>query len=242
MGGPKSKSATDRVIVALDVSTLEDALALAEELREWVGGFKVGLQLLSAQGSKNVVSELAKLRIPIFYDAKFNDIPNTIAGASKAVSDMGVWMFNVHASAGRAGLEAAARNKGDSKLLAVTVLTSIASEECEDLFGQPSLEKVVQFARLATKCGADGIICSPRELAVIKGSEQTRQLQCVVPGIRPTWAATEDQSRYATPKEAVLAGADYLVIGRPITQPPHSVGGPLNAAKRISDEIREALS
>lgn len=230
-----------RVIVALDFQTLAEAVRLAELLREHVGGFKVGLELLSACGSDEVVSRLKKLDVRIFYDAKFNDIPNTVAGASRAVSDKGVWLFNVHVSAGRAVLEAAARNKGDSKLIAVTVLTSLSSSECSHVFGGPSEKKVLEFARIAAECGADGIICAPTDLEAIKGSKDTEKLLCVVPGIRPAWAEVGDQARHATPRQAILAGADYLVIGRPITHPPPAVGTSLEATRRITEEVAEAL-
>jgi orotidine-5'-phosphate decarboxylase len=229
------------IIVALDVPVLRTAVDLAERLRDHVGCFKVGLELLTAQGSSEVISALKRLDVRIFYDAKFNDIPNTVAGASKAVSEKGAWMFTVHASTGRAALEAAARNKGDSKLLAVTVLTSLSSNECQRVFGRPSLEQVIEFAQLGEECGADGVVCAHSELEVIKQSENLRKLLCVVPGIRPTWANTEDQARYTTPKKAVSAGADYLVIGRPITQAPKSMGGPIEAVLKIIDEIGEVL-
>jgi orotidine-5'-phosphate decarboxylase len=232
--------ARKHIIVALDVPTLSEAVALTGQLQEHVHGFKVGLQLLSAEGSSEVVSALGRLGVRIFYDAKFSDIPNTVASASRAVSDKGVWMFDVHASAGRAAIEAAANNKGNSKLLAITVLTSLSSDECTRVFGRPSLEKVVEFARLASHCGADGVVCAQSELEAIKESKDTSELLCVVPGIRPKWAATADQSRYATPKLAISGGADYLVIGRPITRPPSSVGSPVEATMRIAEEICEA--
>lgn len=150
-------------------------------------------------------------------------------------------MFNVHASAGRVALEAAAGNKGDSMLIAVTVLTSLSSDECSRVFGGTSEKKVFEFARLARECGTDGIICAPTDLKAIKQSEDTGRLLCVVPGIRPAWAEVGDQSRYATPKQAIRDGADYLVIGRPITRPPQAVGSSLEATRRITEEVGEAL-
>jgi len=109
------------------------------------------------------------------------------------------------------------------------------------VFGGPSEKKVFEFARIAKECGADGIICAPTDLKAIKASEDTEKLLCVVPGIRPAWAEVGDQSRYATPKQAILDGADYLVIGRPITRPPQAVGSPLVAMRRITEEIEEAV-
>jgi orotidine-5'-phosphate decarboxylase len=154
--------AHERIIVALDVPTLDEAEAIIRELIGHVGGFKVGLELLTAAGSKEVVGMVRNWGGRVFYDAKFHDIPNTMAGAARAVAGLGVWAFNVHASAGAAGIEAAAREKGSSLLLAVTVLTSLDAPSSMAIYGQKPEDQVRFFTRLARQAGADGVICSPR--------------------------------------------------------------------------------
>jgi orotidine-5'-phosphate decarboxylase len=229
--------AHERIIVALDVPTLGEAEAIVRELIGRVGGFKVGLELLTATGSEEVVGMVHNWGGRVFYDAKFHDIPNTMAGAARAVAGLGVWAFNVHASAGREGIAAAAREKGSSLLLAVTVLTSLDDEACVRIYGLEPTPKVFELAYTARHAGADGIICSPRELPRIRGDRFLDGLITVVPGVRPAWAGADDQSRIMTPGEAVVAGADYLVIGRPITRPPSSVGGRADAVGQIVSEI-----
>lgn len=230
-----------RIIVALDVNTLEDVEALVEQLVPHVGYFKVGLQLLTSVGTPQVVKLLHNLGSEIFLDGKFNDIPNTVAGASAAVSRFGVAMFNVHASAGIAAMAAAVKNKGNSKVLAVTVLTSLGEDNAHLIFGAPSKAKVIQFARDAVLAGVDGIICSPQELKILGEQKELAGLLKITPGVRPEWAATGDQKRVMTPSEAILAGATALVIGRPITNPPESIGSPVEAVKLITAEIYNAL-
>lgn len=245
-------SARDRIIVALDVSTLGQACDIAYELRGLVGGFKVGLELLTAEGSRNVVKMIKDAgtrdfddeKCRILYDAKFHDIPNTMAGAARAAAALGVWAFTVHASAGRAAIEVAVANKGESLVLAVTVLTSLSDSECRGIYGIDPPLMVTQLALMATRAGADGVVCSPKELEAIRSDEltATRNLMTVVPGVRPTWAAQDDQARVMTPGEAIKAGADYLVIGRPILRPPPEIGGRVEAVRRITEEIEEELS
>lgn len=240
--------AKDRIIVALDVSDVDKALDLVGELGSHVGAFKVGLefvwssiaQLLTLE-EEGAISLLRDLRLfaralggpKTFIDAKLADIPNTVKGASVAISRLGVKMFNVHASAGVEAVKAAVANKGNSLVFGVTVLTSIGSEECVSIFGDEPNKKVQQFAEMLVDEGADGIICSPKELSILAGIN----LLEATPGVRPTWAAAGDQKRVMTPAEAIQAGADYLVIGRPITQPPPEIGGPVEAAKKIAEEI-----
>lgn len=229
--------AKDRIIVALDVSDLGKAMELVEKLSLYVGLFKVGLQLLTSEGSPKVVQMIKGAGGDIFYDGKFKDIPNTVAGASKAAAKLGVDMFNVHASGGIEMMRAAVANKGESKVLAVTVLTSLSEEDAHSIYGVPSKVKVVDFARWAKIAGVDGIICSPQELQVLGKQKELDSFLRVTPGVRPEWAGAGDQKRVMTPGEAVMAGADYLVIGRPITQPPDKIGDPVEAAKKIAEEI-----
>lgn len=206
----------------------------------------------------------------VFLDGKFADIPNTVGAATRAVMAMSdahiepnmhgaeIGFLNVHASCGRVAMEAAANNKGRAKMLAVTVLTSLSNHECFDVFGSGIAEKVRNFAIDAALSGMDGIVCSPDDLKLFDPSngpivwkgpepldlgsfyELTGKLLKVTPGVRPAWAAANDQKRVMTPGEAIRAGADYLVIGRPILRPPSEIGSPLEAIKRIVDEIAEA--
>jgi orotidine-5'-phosphate decarboxylase len=235
--------AKDRIIFALDVSSLDDAKKLVDELGPHVGAFKVGLELLTAQGAPAVVRAIQDSNSRVFFDGKFDDIPNTIAGAAEAVAGLGVWMFNVHASAGPEAIEAAAAKKGESILASVTILTSLSEEVAISLFGGRSVQdKVLQLAQLSAEAGADAIICSPKELPVLRADDKLREIMTVVPGIRPEWAARGDQSRIMTPSQAIAAGATYIVVGRPIRQPPADIGGPAKAARRIADEIEAACS
>ena len=232
----------DRIIVALDVDSLDKALELVEELHPYVGYFKVGLELLTSEGAPKVVQAIHEKGGKIFYDGKFKDIPNTVAGASRAVAKLGVDMFNVHASGGVAMMKAAVDNKGESKVLAVTVLTSFSEEDAHSIYGAPSKGKVIEFGRWAKIAGIDGLICSPQELQVLERQKELDGLLRVTPGVRPEWASRGDQKRVMTPGEAVKAGADYLVIGRPITTPPSDIGNAIAAAKMIADEIKKGGS
>ncbi|RJO58968.1 orotidine-5'-phosphate decarboxylase [Candidatus Parcubacteria bacterium] len=231
----------DRIIVALDVDDLSKAAALVDSLAEYVGCFKVGLQLLTAVGAPRVVDFVHSRGGEVFFDGKFADIPNTIAGASKAVSDLGVKMFNVHASSGRKSVEAAVANKGESLVLGVTVLTSIDETECISIFGDTPGVKVMQFSEMLLDAKADGIICSPQELEFLGQNDELSSLFKMTPGVRPPWAALGDQKRVMTPAEAIKAGATALVIGRPITNPPKEIGSPLKAVMLIYEEIASVL-
>jgi orotidine-5'-phosphate decarboxylase len=246
----------DRIIVALDVPTVEQACDLVNQLNPFVGYFKIGLEFiysLLASLLKSDISEagdlLKKARelfsllgLQTFLDVKLNDIPNTVKGASVAVSRIGAKMFNVHASAGSEAVRQAVANSGNSRVLGVTVLTSIDETECISIFGDKPGKKVLQFAKMLAYAGAYGIICSPQELELLKQHEEfCCHLVKATPGVRPEWAKTNDQKRIMTPREAIKAGADHLVIGRPITYPPESIGTPVDAAQRIAEEIASAL-
>ncbi|MDP3725943.1 MAG: orotidine-5'-phosphate decarboxylase [bacterium] len=234
--------AKDRIIVALDVSGLDEAESLVKELAPYVGCFKAGLELLTSVGAPQVVKFLHGLGVKVFYDGKFNDIPNTVGGAARAVSSLGVAMFNIHASTGRKSIEASVLNKGNSLVLGVTVLTSIDEDECVSIFGDKPGPKVLQFSQELLQTGVDGIICSPQELKLLGMHSEFDGLLKVTPGVRPEWADAGDQKRTMTPGDAILAGATALVIGRPITNPPKEIGGPVDAVRLIVEEISIALN
>ncbi len=233
-------SPKDRLIVALDVDSLDQAMPLVQRLAPHVGCFKVGLELLTAAGAPQVVGRIHDAGGSVFFDGKFDDIPATVAGASRAVAKLGVKLFNVHACCGAEAIAAAAAVKGQSILLAVTVLTSLDDAASRKSFGSSALEKVLEFAREAALGGADGIVCSPRELDALAADPRTAPLLKVTPGVRPIWASANDQKRTLTPTDAIRKGASWLVVGRPILKPPS--GTCEDAAKRIVDEIGEALA
>jgi len=233
--------AKDRIIVALDVDSLDKAKSFVENLAPYVGCFKLGLELLTAVGAPKVVEFVHSLDGEVFYDGKFNDIPNTIGGAAKAVAGLKVKMFNVHASAGVEAMMAAVANKGQAVVLAVTVLTSLEENNAHLIFGSPIKSKVLQLARDAMVAGCDGIICSPQELEFLGKQKELGSLLKVTPGVRPKWAAAGDQKRIMTPAEAIKAGATAVVIGRPITKPPAEIGTPTDAARKIAEEISAVL-
>ncbi|MCH2326822.1 MAG: orotidine-5'-phosphate decarboxylase [Rhodospirillales bacterium] len=228
---------SDRIFVALDTSDLDKALALAEGLRGLVGGVKLGQEFFTAQGPAGVDAVTA-LGLPVFLDLKFHDIPATVSRAVGAALALKLFMLNVHASGGEAMMWAAADAAGlagDERplVVAVTVLTSLWSGDLVATGIDDNIEdQVLRLAALAENCDLDGVVCSPREVAALR-RERGPDFKLVVPGIRPTWAATDDQKRVETPADTVAAGADYLVIGRPITESQD----PADAARRIADEI-----
>ena len=209
------------IIVALDYAEALPALALARRLDPARCRLKVGKQLFTREGPQ-VVGRLQELGFAIFLDLKFHDIPNTVAGACRAATELGVWMANVHASGGRRMLEAAResvdRIAKPPLLIAVTLLTSLDAGDLRDtgVGGEPA-EQVTRLARLAQGCGLDGVVCSPTDLAALAGALPPEFLR-VTPGVRPAGKDDGDQKRVATPARAIADGAHYLVIGRPITQ------------------------
>jgi orotidine-5'-phosphate decarboxylase len=225
-----------RIIVALDFPDAKGALALAGRLDPALCRVKVGSELYTAAGPA-LVEKLQQSGFGVFLDLKFHDIPNTVAGSCLAAADLGVWMINVHALGGRATMEAArsalARKRAAPKLVAVTLLTSIGAADMGEmgLAGDPR-EAVSRLARLAQACGLDGVVCSAQETAALRG-QLGAGFWLVTPGIRPEGAAADDQKRVATPRQAIAGGADYLVIGRPITRAPD----PLAALRAINAEI-----
>ncbi|MCE8025841.1 orotidine-5'-phosphate decarboxylase [Billgrantia aerodenitrificans] len=209
------------LIIALDHSSLDAALCLADRLDPARCRLKVGKELFTRSGPE-IVEALHGRGFQLFLDLKFHDIPNTVAGAVQAAAEQGVWMVNVHASGGRRMMEAARERLDryglETHLIAVTVLTSMTGEDLAEVgVAAPAAEHVERLALLTRECGLDGVVCSAQE------STRLRQL-CgadflkVTPGIRPRSAEHGDQRRVMTPAEAMAAGSTHLVIGRPITQ------------------------
>lgn len=236
--------AKDKIIVALDVSSYEEAEKLVRQLVNYVGGFKIGLELITSPEPGIVIrliDLIHSLGGNVFYDIKLNDIPNTVGKSAKNIAALGVKMFNVHASSSIGSMSAALNNKGKSLVLAVTVLTSMGASDVKSTFGLSTKEAVLHFAVSAKLAGLDGIICSSQELEMLKESGQFDNFIKVTPGVRPIWSSLNDQKRVTTPAEAIKAGATYLVIGRPITKPPEEIGSPIQAAIEIAKEINSAL-
>ena len=228
-----------RIIVALDFSSAEDALKLAGRLEPSICRLKVGKELFTAAGP-SLVEKLMLKGFDIFLDLKFHDIPNTVTSACKAAAHLGVWMINVHALGGRKMLMAAreAIAQGSTKLIAVTLLTSMDQNDLADIGLQGGPEQIVErLARLAKDCALDGVVCSALETVNIR--QQIGKDFCLVtPGIRPFNNQADDQKRITTPRQAILNGANYLVIGRPITQ----ANDPLLMCQQLNSEIFNALT
>lgn len=224
----------DRLIVALDVASPGDAGELVKRLRGRVGMFKVGSQLFTAAGP-DFVQELVDGGEKVFLDLKYHDIPNTVANAVAAAARLGVSLLDVHALGGKAMLEAAvgALPAMATRLLAITVLTSHSDDSLGELGIAGTLPSSVRrLALLAQAAGVDGVVASPHEVALIREA-CGKDFVIVTPGIRPAGSARGDQARAATPRAALAAGADYLVVGRPIIQAPD----PAAAAEAIVEEM-----
>jgi orotidine-5'-phosphate decarboxylase len=228
-----------RIVVALDCARAADALAFARSVSPADCRVKVGLELYTAAGP-DAVRRLTELGFDVFLDLKFHDIPTTVARACRAASELGVWMLNVHTLGGPAMLRAA-REALDSAparrplLIGVTVLTSHSEEEIRTIGLKASAgEEAKRLAGLARENGLDGVVCSPREAAALRRAAGAGFV-LVTPGVRPAGAASNDQTRTLTPAEALEQGADYLVVGRPIT----GARDPLAALMAIRREIGE---
>ena len=232
----------EKIIVALDVETADEARKIIDEIGAEVGAFKIGLQLFTAAGA-SFVREVVERKIKLFLDVKFHDIPNTVAKASVEVARLGVWMFNLHALGGsemmRRTIEnvrevCARENLIQPKVIGVTVLTSANRLTLKEVGIEREVEtEVLNLAQLTAKCGLDGVVASPLEIGAIRRSIENKDFLIVTPGIRPSFATNDDQKRVMTPKEAIRAGADYLVVGRPIT----GAGDKLSAVKKILAEM-----
>lgn len=221
------------IIISLDLE-YDKAIKLAELFDPKSCRLKVGSQLFTSSGPR-IIKDLQSLGFDIFLDLKFHDIPNTVSQAVKVAADLGVWMVNVHVSGGSSMLESA-RNalssyRNPPLLIGVTMLTSLSSEDVKEIGISDISEKVMQLALLAKSNGLDGIVCSPREVKVIK-ELCGKEFIAVTPGIR-TKKMNDDQSRVSSPKEAINNGSDFLVIGRPITES----SNPLKSLNQILDDI-----
>jgi orotidine-5'-phosphate decarboxylase len=227
---------TDKIIVPLDVPDLESAITLLDQLPQ-VGFWKVGLQLFVSTGTE-ILHLLQSRGKKIFLDLKFHDIPNTVAGACRSAQNYHVELLTVHATAGKKALMEGKAALGDqTKLIAITVLTSMSNRELALELKIPLElpDYALQMAILALESGLDGAVCSPQEVASLR-QVCGQNFTLVCPGVRPEWAETGDQQRIMTPLEAMRAGADYLVIGRPITAAKH----PVIAWEKICEEISRA--
>ncbi len=220
----------EKIIVALDVSGENQAKEIITELRGEVGGFKIGLQLFTAIGS-DFVRKLASEDVKIFLDLKFHDIPNTVAKASIEVARLGVWMFNIHTLGGSEMMRRTVEEVREvvekerlkqPKIIGVTILTSSNDKTLQEVgINSNTSDQVSKLAQLAAKSGLDGVVASPQEVGIIRQNIDSKNFLIVTPGIRPaqkTQINADDQKRATTPAEALENGADYLVIGRPITQ------------------------
>ena len=236
-------TASDKIIIALDVGSAREALELFQQLRGFVRHFKIGSQLFTAAGPQ-IVREITQAGGRVFLDLKFHDIPNTVAAASVEAARLGVWMLNLHALGGalmmRRTVEAlneASEREGLTrpKLIAVTILTSADAATLMEVGIQSEpLGEVLALARLALACGMDGIVASPHEVKQVRAVAGGRaDFTLVTPGVRPAGNAADDQKRIMTPAQAINAGADYLVIGRAILNAPD----PLGAARKICQEM-----
>lgn len=227
------------MIVALDYATGTAALGLADRLEPSLCRLKVGKELFTAAGPALVV-ELVERGFDVFLDLKFHDIPVTTAAACEAAADLGVWMLNVHASGGRRMLEAAAealrKHNQRPLLIGVTVLTSLSENEFAELgYRRDISSQVLALAQLCQESGLDGVVCSAQEAQLLRG-ELPAGFRLVTPGIRPAGSDAGDQRRIMTPADAVSAGVDYLVVGRPVTR----AADPLAALQAITQEIENA--
>jgi orotidine-5'-phosphate decarboxylase len=238
-----AQPAKNRLIVVLDVQTAREALNLFHALKDVAGMFKIGSQLFTAEGP-SVVREIVKGGGRVFLDLKFHDIPNTVASAAVEAVRLGVSIFDVHASGGSemmrrtadAVTETAAREGITRPLvIGITVLTSFDDSTLMEVgLASDTSAQVARMARLAARSGLDGVVASPHEVKLIRETVEKKDFIIVAPGVRPSGAATDDQRRVMTPGEAVRAGADYLVVGRPILK----AQDPIQAARQVIEEMR----
>lgn len=231
-----SGSNHSRIIVALDFEREADAISLIERLDPSRCRLKVGKEMFTRSGPQ-LVEKLVAKGYDVFLDLKFHDIPNTVAGACRSAADLGVWMINVHSLGGMrmmvAAREALEKASNRPQLIAVTILTSMGDEDIAQigLSGTPA-DNVNRLALLAQEAGLDGVVCSPREVAMLREIIKA-DFKLVTPGIRPAWSEKGDQTRITTPADAIRLGSDFLVIGRPIT----GAEDPLQALAKIEEEL-----
>lgn len=221
------------IICAIDTTNLEEAENLVSKLKDYVGAIKLGLEFYTAHGTDGI-RQISSYGIPLFLDLKFHDIPNTVRNAVKAACELNPFMITVHVSGGREMLRAAVdAAEGRTKIIGVTVLTSMDDKDLFDIgINKPAREQVIYLSSLANGCGLDGVVCSAHEIGMLK-SRFGRDFITVVPGIRPEFSDADDQKRTLPPKKAIEQGADYLVIGRPITKAPD----PVKIVQDILDDL-----
>ena len=234
----------ERIILALDVSAYDDAMEVVRTFKGHVDVFKIGSELFTSAGPR-IVKEIHLMGKKVFLDLKFHDIPNTVAKSALAAAKLGVFMFNVHTLGGFAMMKHAAetlsrysleQNMNRPRLIGVTILTSINQDSLRDELGVTvSMHtQVKHLAGLAQRAGLDGVVASPEDAEMLR-SRYGKGFLIVTPGIRPSWAAMDDQKRAMTPRKAVQQGADYLVIGRAVTSQPDPVGALMRIHEEISD-------
>ena len=216
----------EKIVIALDVSSRKEALTLVESLHSLTGMFKIGMQLYTAEGP-SLVRDVISAGGNVFLDLKFHDIPNTVRKAALEAAQLGVSMMTIHTSGGQAMMQAVSdelRQKLEEKkpmVVGVTVLTSMDDGALREIGVSSSMdEQVLRLAKLAENSGLDGVVCSPREIQILRGAV-SRNFKIVTPGVRMPGQAADDQQRTATPSEAISSGADYIVVGRAVTRAPH---------------------
>jgi orotidine-5'-phosphate decarboxylase len=226
------------IFCAVDTVDVGAARALVSKVSGLIGGVKLGLEFFTANGCDGVRRVMDGAELPLFIDLKFHDIPNTVAGAVRGISCLAPSFFTIHASGGAAMMKAAVdAAEGKSKVLAVTILTSLSEADMAPMGVSGSVaDQVKRLADLAQASGVDGLVCSPHEVAMLR-KHLGSGLSLMVPGIRPAGSAADDQARTLTPADAIKAGADYLVIGRPIS----AAADPAKAAKAILDSLTESV-
>lgn len=219
------------LIVALDFPTLAEAERVAKGLVDHVAGFKVGMELLMSEGPR-AIGKISGLGRPVFADAKLHDIPNTVERAASRISEAGARWVTVHAAGGVEMMQAAITGMGESGVLAVTMLTSLEASDLPAIgISATAEDHVVAMTLLAVAASVEGVVCSPAEISAVKRADMG--LKVFTPGVRPEQSTTDDQKRVATPETAVSDGADYLVIGRPITR----ADDPAESARKIAATI-----
>ncbi len=240
------------IVLAYDKSTFDDGDQMTlTEVSSHIDFIKVGLEAMTAEDEetgKTIARRVREFAIevlnkPVMWDGKFHDIGNTMAKAADNIAAQGSSMFTIHAQASESALRkiVAIGEHNNILPLAVTVLTDLDDVECIERYSSVAEDSVLHFADLAQKCGIRGIVCSPKELVMLENHNLAAGITTVVPGIRPEWASANDQKRVTTPADAARAGADYIVIGRPILSPPAFIGTPQKAAGIIRAELDQAF-